>query len=228
MHKKVIGSSEYYYTTYRTNDGEHRTHYLGKDFDAARRKEAELLRGLRPRSYKNLYLLLTALFGLTLVSLSGQTTGFFSYEPASMIEFDINASWNMSEALVRISIGNYSTDLAAADLVTGGRIAVDAQALQLNMTGRLYADLIVSNELVESRYIDITGNVNRPNIEYLREEVRSRLGYENIEVEEEAGRYTVTIDTGPEKEGAVILQVGNVSDIKKVQIVRLEENVIQL
>ncbi len=230
MHKKVIGGSEYYYTTYRTNDGEHRTRYLGKDFDVARTKEAEILRGLKPRSYKDLYLLMIVLFGLALVFLSGQATGFFSYEPASMIEFDINASWNISEALVRVSIGNFSTDLAADDLATGGRIVVDAQALRLNMTGRLYADLIVSNELVESRYINVAEG--EPDLELLKKEIGQRLESENgvevASIEKQGNEYIVTVDVGGAKKGSVTVQVGNVSDVKRVQVIELEERVIQL
>ena len=162
MHKKSIAGSSYYYTTYRNNKGEHRTHYLGKDFDAARRREQQILsqmRGLKSSSYKNLCLSLMVICGLILISFSGQMTGFFSYEP-STIEFDVNASWNISDTLVRVSIGNFSIDLAAADLLANDKLIVDARTLQLNTTGRLYADLIVNNELVDSKHIDITEEAN--------------------------------------------------------------------
>lgn len=236
----MIAGSAYYYTTKRDDDGRHRTYYLGRDQDAARKKEQELsgkTSGLSSRSYKGLYLLVIVLCGLGLYFLSGQITGLFSFTPSSVIEFDLDESWNLSDALVRVSAGEYTEDFAVLDLVVGDKIVLDASLLNINSTGRAYADLIVGNALVDSRYVDIaeeetTGEAAEPDLELLKEETGQRLDSEDnvkvVSIEKQEDEYKVMVDIGSARKGSVMLQVGNVSDVKRVQFVNLPERVIQL
>lgn len=234
MHKKLIGGATYYYTTHRCDDGRHRTFYLGKDFEIAKTREREILSkqsGLNSsiNPQKLLYLPLLILCGLGLLLLSGQITGSFSYEP-SAIEFDINESWNLSETLIRINVSNETMEFGVLWLIDNGKIIFDTSSLERNSSEGFYVDLIVSGELVNSKYVDVAEEAT--DLEVLKAEVEERLGAEKnvnvASVEKEGEKYKITVDLNTEGKGTVILRVGNVSDVRRVQVTRLEENVVQL
>ncbi len=234
MHKKVIGGSAYYYVTNRDSDGRHRTYNQGKDFEIAKTREREILgKHSRPsfkiNSQKLLYLPLMILCGLGLFFLSGQVTGSFIYEPAT-VEFGINESWNLSETLLRVSLGEYTEDIPAMELIAGDKISLSIPDLSLNSSGRAYIDLIVSGELIDSEYVDVAEEA--ADLEILKAEVEKTLGIDDnvnvASVEKEGKDYKITVDLNTEGKGAVILWVGNVSDARRIQTARLGENTIQL
>ncbi len=242
LHKKLINGFTYYYSAYRDKNGEHRTVYLGSNYELAKKRERDVLGrnswlSLKNNSTKNSLVLVALILGIGLVFLSGQMTGLAVYSPDT-VEFDMNSSWNLSDALVRVSLNEQSIDLLALGLLENDRLVLHLEQLGFNTTGRLYADLIVGNELVDSRYVDVLGavinaavNETASNIGVLEEGARSRLKSDGVEIntiKKEGSNYEVTVGLESEKKGSVVLQVNNVSDIKKVQIVRLKENVIQL
>jgi len=83
-------------------------------------------------------------------------TGLFIYEPTTTVEFDVNESWNLSTTFLRVSLGNYTEDISAENLVNNSKILLYVPGLNLSTTGRLYADLIMDNELIDSKYADVT------------------------------------------------------------------------
>ncbi|MFH0752441.1 MAG: hypothetical protein V1914_02470 [archaeon] len=230
MHKKVIGGSTYYYVTNRDNDGRHRTHYLGKDYETAKTKEREVLSkhgGLKPKTnfQKNLYLSLMILCGLGLLLLLGQITGFFTYGP-TVIEFDVNESWNLSETFLSMNINNETFEFEVLSLVEDDKILFDVSSLEFSEG--FYVNLIVGTEVMDSRYINVTEEVvDEVDFEILKAEVEERLGNNVASIEKDGGKYEVAVDLEDGK-GSVILRVDNVSDVKRIQVIRLEDNVIQL
>ncbi|MBI4154169.1 hypothetical protein HY501_02440, partial [Candidatus Woesearchaeota archaeon] len=81
-------------------------------------------------------------------------TGFFVQEPLS---FDINGSWDLGNAFVRLSFNEFKEDIPALGLVVGDKIIVLLDGYNFTGPGTLYADLLVNGSLEASRSVVIEG-----------------------------------------------------------------------
>ena len=157
MYTKIIKGKPYYYTTVRESTTKTKTIYLGSNKSLARKKDRELKGIPNTFSFNDLYsfrssvyLLLIIFCGLTIL-IGGQITGFYTFSSDTVV-FEVNESWNMSQAFVRVSMGTYIEDIPAEELIEVNEIIFHPE--KYNFTeGVIYIDLMVSGELIETKTI---------------------------------------------------------------------------
>ena len=148
VHKKRIHNRDYYYTSYRGEDGKVCSKYLGSDEKLALKKEREL-KGDKVDFY--VYGLIILLFGACFLGSLFSYTGYVGYE--GTIEFDWNESWDADSSFVRVSLGSDVFDVPVS--VYGGLVTVDLSSFDFNSSGVGYVDLVVNETVVDSGSFEI-------------------------------------------------------------------------
>ena len=216
MHKKVIGGRTYYYTSYRDKQGKVKTKYLGTEEESALGEEKKF----QSPSFNKNYIIIASFLVFAFVGLvlfKSFTGGFFFAESASVVEFDLNESWNLSNGFVRISQNITVFDVGLVDLVVDNKIVIDLDDYNLSQ-GDVYVDLVVDSVVVDSAYVNYVPEV----IENVTEEVLvvnvtvNETIEEVVEVQEtEEQDISVNFDSYEEVEGkfnaAITLDTGTYS-----------------
>ncbi len=182
MHKKVIGGRTYYYTSYRDKQGRVKTKYLGTDEHSAFEEEK---RFQAPSIGKN-YIIIASLLMFAfvgLVFLKSFTGGFFFAESSSIVEFDLNETWNLSNSFVRISQNLTVFDVGLNDLVVDTKILVDLGNYNLT-NDNVYVDLIVDSVVVDSAHVNYFRIIEEPLVNLTANETIEEIVNITVEVEE--------------------------------------------
>ncbi|MDP3919148.1 MAG: LamG domain-containing protein, partial [Nanoarchaeota archaeon] len=152
MHKKSIGGRSYYYTSYRDSEGKVRSKYLGTSAIESSEKEKDFLKG-NGFEWCRLIIPTTILAFIGLILLGFSFTGFFFLQEGSIVKFEINETWNLSDGFARISQDTYLYDIMdLPSLVVENYIVINLT--NYNVTeGDVYVDLIINETVVDSAHI---------------------------------------------------------------------------
>tara|TARA_Y100000310_G_scaffold333007_1_gene409683 strand:- start:4590 stop:9614 length:5025 start_codon:yes stop_codon:yes gene_type:complete len=188
MHKKVIGGRTYFYTSFRDKEGKVKTKYLGTDPEEAVKKEQEFQKPSRSNYIIITLLIIFAFGGLALINtFTGEF--FFVDGSPSIIQFELNETWNLSNGFVRVSQNETVIDLDLPELVQEDYILVNLDDYELE-TSDVYVDLIYSEAVVDSAHISYVKE------EVVNETIELNETVENETVEEEVVEEVLTITEG--------------------------------
>ncbi|MBT4175041.1 hypothetical protein HOE07_05185, partial [archaeon] len=148
VHKKRIHNRDYYYASYRGEDGKVCSKYLGSDEKLALKKEKDMDGG---KADLYVYSLIFLLLGLCFFGGMFSYTGFVTYNGG--VDLSWNESWDVDSSFVRVSLGSDVYDIPVS--VVDGSVVVDLSVFDFNSTGVGYVDLIVNESVVDSASFEI-------------------------------------------------------------------------
>jgi hypothetical protein len=231
MHKKVIEGRSYYYTSYRDNQGKVKTKYLGADEKSALAEEKKFQ---SPGFNKN-YIILASLLVFAFIGLAlfkSFTGGFFFAESGSVVEFDLNETWNLSNGFVRVSQNMTVVDVGLVGLVVDNKVVVDLDDYNLSQ-GDVYVDLVYDSVVIDSahvsyaRVVEEVVNETEPLVNLTVEEVvevqeteeqDTSVDFDSYEEVEGKFNAAITLDTGTYDGSVDFYELDSLSSVESVEV----------
>ncbi|MFH1456434.1 MAG: hypothetical protein ABIF40_05820, partial [archaeon] len=153
MHKKRIEGRTYFYTSFRGKDSKVNSKYLGRNKFLAWLKEFKFKK-LGNSTIKLWFFPAIFLLFFFLPLLDWPMLGFVSYGEGSVVQFDVDMNWNLTESYVRVSMDDYFEDVPLVQVLVNNSAIFDVDSFDLGF-GDLYFDLIVDQALVQSQKVTV-------------------------------------------------------------------------